>query len=454
MTSKCTDINVVERMGHSELSHQPSRYSFEVSLWSWVILTGAHDLSLLYAQSERYTIWLLLLVNLALYVNTASAWIWAMSATEIWYSKVDELENGQPCGCVYRFGNDAMLLVMALPPVLLFRVVQNAKCLLQAVLFGDYLLTMTYRLAHRQVTASGQNPLEGSLIGATSKLLDPDMDRSDPPYEERPKEERCCELCCDQPCASACALCMPLVALLLCWLPVCRGSMFLLYRLMDLLGRIVYNNGMHTLGDVLQNPVVMFYTGSIVFVLMLITMPVVIMKPLMTNMILLYNQQKGSTWHVGRLAVWAASLMTLVGMACASYKLSVGDDPVLIVTLGFVPMSLGWVALRLVIHRLKKTEKELAEAGLADADCEWMYGDCGTGWLGIHWFAQFNPFRWSGSLTIKDGLEALHGVRGDRPVIVKSPSGVFSSQNHFDGTETAIKFLEGVQNSQRVQLNQ
>jgi hypothetical protein len=80
----------------------------------------------------------------------------------------------------------------------------------------------------------------------------------------------------------------------------------------------------------------------------------------------------------------------------------------------------------------------------AASDCEWMYGDAGTGLLGFRALADLNPLRWSGSRTIPKGIEELRKVQqhGDRPIILKVPSGVRSNEVKLDSTEAAIHHLQ------------
>jgi len=94
----------------------------------------------------------------------------------------------------------------------------------------------------------------------------------------------------------------------------------------------------------------------------------------------------------------------------------------------------------------KVTEDEKQMEGTAKAlDCERMFGDCATGALGIHQFADLNPLRWSGSLSIPKAIEQLRYVekKMDRPIILKVPSGVRSSEIKLDNIEAAVNHLEG-----------
>jgi hypothetical protein len=78
------------------------------------------------------------------------------------------------------------------------------------------------------------------------------------------------------------------------------------------------------------------------------------------------------------------------------------------------------------------------------SDCEWMYGDCATGALGVSALAGLNPLRWSGSRTVLKAVEELQKAKNekDRPIIVKVPSGVMSKAVTLPTIDEAIKYLE------------
>lgn len=76
-------------------------------------------------------------------------------------------------------------------------------------------------------------------------------------------------------------------------------------------------------------------------------------------------------------------------------------------------------------------------------DCEWMFGDCATGNIGFQELSYLNPLRWSRSLTIPEAIRELSLVlpHGDRPIILKCPSGVSSKMHNCATIEEAIQFL-------------
>jgi hypothetical protein len=82
--------------------------------------------------------------------------------------------------------------------------------------------------------------------------------------------------------------------------------------------------------------------------------------------------------------------------------------------------------------------------GEVTTDCEWMFGDAATGWLGLNALADLNPLRWSGSRTIAKAVEELRAVheQGDRPIIVKVPSGIRSREVKLSSIDEAINHLE------------
>jgi hypothetical protein len=77
-------------------------------------------------------------------------------------------------------------------------------------------------------------------------------------------------------------------------------------------------------------------------------------------------------------------------------------------------------------------------------DCEWMFGDAATGLLGFHALADLNPLRWSGSRSIPKAIEDLRKVQqhGDRPIILKVPSGVRGTEVNTKRVVEAINYLE------------
>jgi len=76
---------------------------------------------------------------------------------------------------------------------------------------------------------------------------------------------------------------------------------------------------------------------------------------------------------------------------------------------------------------------------------EWMFGDCAQGMVGIHFFAELNPFRWSGSQTmqktIKD-LKELPDKDKKRPIILKVPAGPLSHGTRVENVSRALEMLE------------
>jgi hypothetical protein len=73
-----------------------------------------------------------------------------------------------------------------------------------------------------------------------------------------------------------------------------------------------------------------------------------------------------------------------------------------------------------------------------------MYGDAGTGFLGFNELASLNPGRWSGAISINEGVANLGASlkQGDRPIIVKVPA--VRTGQRFETTQAAIDFLESV----------
>jgi hypothetical protein len=86
-------------------------------------------------------------------------------------------------------------------------------------------------------------------------------------------------------------------------------------------------------------------------------------------------------------------------------------------------------------------------------DCEWMYGDCSEGAIGIHDLAGLNPLRWSGSRNLLKGIvelqDAQHKCRTssgpkERPIIMKVPAGVLRKELNFHNFEEAIRHLQKI----------
>jgi len=76
---------------------------------------------------------------------------------------------------------------------------------------------------------------------------------------------------------------------------------------------------------------------------------------------------------------------------------------------------------------------------MTKVDCEWMFGDAATGNV-----AKLNPFRWSGSVSFEIAVKDIRTEmsKGDRPIILKVPSGVLSAGQRFETCQLAIDFLE------------
>merc|ERR1712039_121951 len=78
------------------------------------------------------------------------------------------------------------------------------------------------------------------------------------------------------------------------------------------------------------------------------------------------------------------------------------------------------------------------------SNCEWMFDDCATGWLGIHALAHLNPLRWSGPTTFDAAIRDLEDVLKHhtcRPIRVKVPANS-SNAKTFKTTDEAIAYLK------------
>jgi len=79
-------------------------------------------------------------------------------------------------------------------------------------------------------------------------------------------------------------------------------------------------------------------------------------------------------------------------------------------------------------------------------DCEWMFGDVGMGLMGFS-VAKLNPLRWSGNLSIRDGISQLRAVQAqapDRKIVVKVPGGVFGTEKNCQTPSEAVAHLQGL----------
>jgi len=94
------------------------------------------------------------------------------------------------------------------------------------------------------------------------------------------------------------------------------------------------------------------------------------------------------------------------------------------------------------LHFEAKTTRQIART-YARMDCEWMFGDAGTGALGLAALAHFNPARWSGSLTFSECIDQLsqNKTMSLRPIVLKAPSGIASAEIAFSTQDEAIGWL-------------
>jgi len=96
------------------------------------------------------------------------------------------------------------------------------------------------------------------------------------------------------------------------------------------------------------------------------------------------------------------------------------------------------------------TAATAAEAGSlsakSDITCEWMFGDCGIGSLGLA-LAQMNPLRWSDSVDLDEcilQLGALQEDSAERPIVVKvSSGGEATDEATLASAAAAVEFLRG-----------
>jgi len=81
-----------------------------------------------------------------------------------------------------------------------------------------------------------------------------------------------------------------------------------------------------------------------------------------------------------------------------------------------------------------------------ELDVEWMFGDAGKGPLGIEALAAYNPLRWSGSLdfltAVRQMEELIENSEGDRPIVLKIPSGITSREHLCKDVATAIEHMK------------
>merc|ERR1712156_901075 len=78
-------------------------------------------------------------------------------------------------------------------------------------------------------------------------------------------------------------------------------------------------------------------------------------------------------------------------------------------------------------------------------DCSWMFGDAGKGLMGFG-IAKLNPLRWSGSISLREGIEQLQSVQAeapDRQIVVKVPGGRSGTEHRYQSAAEAIAYLEG-----------
>jgi len=87
----------------------------------------------------------------------------------------------------------------------------------------------------------------------------------------------------------------------------------------------------------------------------------------------------------------------------------------------------------------------VASSAHRPTNCEWMFNDVATGWLGIHALAHLNPLRWSGPLSFEKALQDLEDVRAhdNRPIIVKVPANT-SHESSFANAGQAIDYIRSV----------
>lgn len=69
-------------------------------------------------------------------------------------------------------------------------------------------------------------------------------------------------------------------------------------------------------------------------------------------------------------------------------------------------------------------------------NCEWTYADGGLAGLGA-----LNPLRWSGPLTIENGIISLDREADDQPILLKCPAGIMVAPRRFESREKAIEHL-------------
>merc|ERR1719150_311988 len=72
--------------------------------------------------------------------------------------------------------------------------------------------------------------------------------------------------------------------------------------------------------------------------------------------------------------------------------------------------------------------------------CEWMFADAGSGVLGFQEVAHLNPLRWSGALSLDQGISDLKEVqsKGNRSIRLKVPAGVLNRKElEFDFVQEA-----------------
>jgi len=146
------------------LKKSHSRTSYIVAVLGWFLFKVIHDWLLL-CQVDQFIGLLIGAISVAFQMAAAmSAFMWSLGASEVFLARIDRSD----CYCYYQLPDFELLLAIATPGLLYYKLVAKLASVFRAGAFGDYLYFMQYDVPLHFVSQSIANPTDTLLVATLS----------------------------------------------------------------------------------------------------------------------------------------------------------------------------------------------------------------------------------------------------------------------------------------------
>jgi len=149
MQAKCDQADMKSRI-RNHLTDAPSLTALRGFIFVWAVMLVAHELLVLYQAPDALSTLVGMLSTAAHISTTASAFLWALGATDVFLAE----DPNQPCGCYYTLPALNCLLMLATPALMQKTTWDMLWKTALGLLHGDFLHTVSYSVPMRMVCSS------------------------------------------------------------------------------------------------------------------------------------------------------------------------------------------------------------------------------------------------------------------------------------------------------------